>query len=100
MGVSVGVSPCVVYGSLHDSARLLWAVEHILREHPERVRDAETDGVYRGEAFGRLQDSGLIRAVARVRVRLRVAGRLGEVDQARPHQPMEICDPERERVQR
>lgn len=95
MRVSLGVGRRVFYGSLHDGARLLRAVEHILRERPERVRDAETDGVHRGEVFDRLRNCRLICSVTRVRVGLRMAGRLGEVDQTRPHQPMEIRDPER-----
>ena len=42
----------------------------------------------------------MVSVVARICVGLGMTSRLREVDQARPHQTMEICDPERSNLAR
>ena len=97
MRVSCSVCSCVFNSSLYEVVRFRGRVEHILREHREGVGDGETNRVHRGEVFGCLGESRFVCGVARIRVGFGVSRMLREVNQARPHQTMEICDPERSR---
>jgi len=98
--VSCGVGSCVFDSALYEVVRFRRRVEHVLREHREGVRDGEANRVRREEVFGCLRKGRFVCGVARIRVGFGMSRMLREVNQARPHQTMKICDPERNRSAR
>jgi len=75
-------------------------MKHVPHERREGVRDCEADRIHRGEVIDCVRESRLICGVACGCVGFGVARGLREVNQARPHQTMEISDPERSRSAR